>query len=344
MKRRCTDGGEESKKLSYLRATWSAYTRSRSISRGKGIALTPPNPRRNAAETDLPAIEGAERRARVQPGVKYDAANALARSRGLTLRYDVSSGGFSTVGGNVATKAGGLSGASSTGPSMTRSCMSGSSIPATDWSTQPRALLDHADPSSIAAHLMAGSAGTLGILSAIEMNLVPVPERRALCIAFFTDLRAAVRIAPQIAALKPPSCEALDATCTALPGEIERARDTLRELIRRTSLSLRVVVDEERMEKVWEVRKSLLTRIERMREDREHRYISFVDDMAVPLPNLPAFIEALRVVMYGRICEAWVEKPRTRDSRAVLRYPPLVRRHSHGGTRRGEKPRRLPSA
>jgi FAD/FMN-containing dehydrogenase len=310
--------------------------------------------------------------ARVQPGVKYDAVNAFARGRGLALRYDVSSGGFSTVGGNVATKAGGLRsvkyGTVDDALSHVRFVDTAhgvidtaAGIPAgleralldlrarllrdaealsvldrkrgvkSSSGYNLRALLDRPDPPSMAAHLMVGSAGTLGVFTELGMNLVPVPVKRSLSVAFFTDLFAAVRVAPQIAALKPSSCEVLDATCTALLGEIEpvpeeagasllvefdeeigRAQKMLGEVLRDKAFAFGVTEEEERMERIWEVRKSLLTRIKRLHEDREHRYISFVDDMAVPLPEMTGFIaevervfseEEMKVVIYGHICE-----------------------------------------
>jgi D-lactate dehydrogenase len=94
--------------------------------------------------------------------------------------------------------------------------------------------------------------------------------------------------------------------------EIEGARDALGELLREGALSCLVLEEEERVERVWEVRKSLLTRIKRLHEDQGHRFISFVDDMAVPLHTLHDFVtavervfseEGMSVVMYGHICE-----------------------------------------
>jgi FAD/FMN-containing dehydrogenase len=71
-------------------------------------------------------------------------------------------------------------------------------------------------------------------------------------------------------------------------------------------------LDEQTAEAAWEVRWSMLTAIRREHEGDDRRYLSFVDDLAVPLARLPAFLEAvlqvfreegLRTVVYGHLGE-----------------------------------------
>jgi FAD/FMN-containing dehydrogenase len=65
-------------------------------------------------------------------------------------------------------------------------------------------------------------------------------------------------------------------------------------------------------EAVWKIRWTMLSRIRRVHEDGNHRFISFVDDLAVPAAQLPRFArevcrifdaEDLLTIIYGHIGE-----------------------------------------
>jgi glycolate oxidase len=358
--------------------------------------------------TDMRSITQEENAlVRAGPGTVYDTLNAAVSESGLSLRYDVSSGGFSTVGGNLATRAGGLRsikygtvddalvsvrfvdtihGVVDTSRGIPGELELGiralkARILNDEKAVQElerrrglksssgynlRALIDHQEPAAIAAHLMAGSVGTLGVFTDIRMKLVPTPEQRLLCAAFFHDVTDAVDAVQRIVDLGPSACEALDALGTRMIGEsielppdagcvllvelddgLPRSRKPLEEILEAFALSRTFISDSRHAERVWGIRWSMLTRIRRMNEDRDHRYISFVDDMAVPLPHLKQFIveirkifreEGVSAVMYGHIGEGnlhirpLIEREGWRDR--VLRiaercFDVLM---SHGGT------------
>src|SRR5208283_3349774 len=54
-----------------------------------------------------------------------------------------------------------------------------------------RSLIQYQEPSEIVTHLMAGSVGTLGVFSEVELEAVPVPESHMLYIVFFRSLKEA---------------------------------------------------------------------------------------------------------------------------------------------------------
>ncbi len=93
---------------------------------------------------------------------------------------------------------------------------------------------------------------------------------------------------------------------------VEENQDRLFELLKKNALSFHPTGDSEEAERIWNIRWTMLTRIKKNYEDTEHRFISFVDDMAVPPRNLVPFIsdmykifneENMRVIVYGHIGE-----------------------------------------
>jgi FAD/FMN-containing dehydrogenase len=314
-------------------------------------------------------------RVRVQPGVVYRDLNRMVQQRGVTLRYDVSSGGFSTVGGNVATKAGGLrsikyGNADGSLAGVRLLCPAHGTVDTTHGLPSPlkdavlslrdriredgetsarlkmrrdlksssgynlRAIIDHEDPAEITAHLMAGSVGTLGLFSELTMKLVPIPAYRLFFLAFFGSIpEAAAAAIDHIAPLRPSALEMVDAFGTDLidelgvvgvpPGTgatllvefddpISGGVCAAEKILARHARLHQRVQDEDAVERIWTIRWTMLTRIKRMHEDDAHRYLSFVDDMAVPPRRLVSFVteilevvheERLPTVIFGHIGE-----------------------------------------
>ena len=317
-------------------------------------------------------LEG--RRARVGPGTVYSRLNRQVFGRGLSLRYDVSSGGFSTVGGNVATRAGGLRSirygtvdralagvrfldpvhglvdtAEGLPPALAREVRSLrgellADTEAVDFLERRRglksssgynlyALLDHRDPAGMVAHLMTGSVGTLGLFTSLDMDLVDLQKKRSLYVAFFETTVHAAEAALDIAASGPSALEHMDRfgvglirrqsdlpvpekAGSVLLVELEsdpggRKHGELGRILDDRALSHRRI-DGGEAERLWKMRWTMLTRIKKTWEDADHRFISFVDDLAVPPPVLPSFIrdidrvlsrEELLTVIYGHIGE-----------------------------------------
>ena len=78
------------------------------------------------------------------------------------------------------------------------------------------------------AHLLVGSEGTLGISTAIEIKLSPLPKaQKLLGVCHFPTFRAAMEAARHIVALKPTSVELVDETMIALARDIAMFVPTL---------------------------------------------------------------------------------------------------------------------
>ena len=152
----------------------------------------------------------------MQPGVVTHAFREFASARGLRYPPDPSSEAGSTLGGNVATNAGG---ASAFKYGVTR-----------DFVTRLRAVTGRGEVIEAArpadgpvVDALVGSEGTLGIVTQIEVRLIPLPSARAVRAAAFEAPAAALRVVPKLleAGLVPAKLEFLDAQTIQA---IERAR------------------------------------------------------------------------------------------------------------------------
>lgn len=132
----------------------------------------------------------------VEPGVNLGELKRLLADRGLLFPPDPTSENECTVGGAAATNA--------SGP---RSYRYG---PARPWITSIRAVLGTGEAVAIARNrttknttgyfgfqnpidLLIGSEGTLGVVTELTLDLVPLPARFFAALAFFRDLPAALR-------------------------------------------------------------------------------------------------------------------------------------------------------
>ena len=93
------------------------------------------------------------------------------------------------------------------------------------------ALVPSDDPINL-AHLLVGSEGTLGISTAIEIRLSPLPKAtKILGACHFPTFRAAMEAAQHIVALKPTSVELVDATMIGLARRIDMFVPTLEAFV-----------------------------------------------------------------------------------------------------------------
>lgn len=162
------------------------------------------------------SLDTANRRARVQPGViNLDVSRVTARD-GLFYAPDPSSQKISTVGGNVGTNAGGPH------------CLS---YGTTTNHVLGLEFVDHRgevvtvsqdDAGYDLTGLLVGSEGTLGIVTAIDVRLMKLPEAVRVCVATFADVESASEAVSQIigAGIVPTALEIMDKVIT---GAVEAA-------------------------------------------------------------------------------------------------------------------------
>ena len=181
------------------------------------------------------------------------------------------------------------------------------------------------------AHLLVGSEGTLAYSTAIELQLSPVLGRRALGVCHFGSFHAAMDAAQHIVGLKPIAVELVDDTMLGLAAEIPMFHATLDAMLngkpaaillvefdsgeeenrRRMAQLVQMmgdlgmdfrndganrggvveVYDPALQNAITELRKSGLNIMMSMKDQRKP--ISFVEDCAVPLPNLAEYTAKL---------------------------------------------------
>jgi glycolate oxidase len=150
------------------------------------------------------------RRARVQPGlINADLSHAIMQ-HGVFYAPDPSSQKISTIGGNVGTNAGGphcLSYGTTTNHVLGVEFIDGAGV-------IHRTSLD--DPGYDLTGLLVGSEGTLGVVTAVDVRLLALPESVRVCVAAFGDVDAASEAVSAIigAGIVPTALELMDRTIT----------------------------------------------------------------------------------------------------------------------------------
>lgn len=156
------------------------------------------------------SIDSVDGTAEVEAGVVTADLDRAARARGLIYAPDPGSVGISTIGGNIATNAGGLRGAKY---GVTRDAVLWVDVVLADG-----ALVRLGRPTIKGvvgfdlAGLLVGSEGGLGIVVAAGVRLLPAPRRVATASAFFATLEDAASAVAAIATsgARPAVLEILD--------------------------------------------------------------------------------------------------------------------------------------
>ena len=157
-------------------------------------------------------VNAADRLAVVQPGVITADLRAAARDAGLFYPPDPGSVAFSTVGGNVATNAGGMC---CVKYGVTGDFVMGMEVVLADgrvMRTGRRTVKGVAGYDL--THLFVGSEGTLGVITEVTLRLVPEPLPAHTVVASFTSLADAGAVVSEVvrAGLTPSLLEILDRT------------------------------------------------------------------------------------------------------------------------------------
>ncbi len=175
------------------------------------------------------------------------------------------------------------------------------------------------------AHLMCGSEGTLAVMTAITLKLEPLPAHTTLALAHFESVSAALEAIPAILETHPAAVELVDnllltlaeqapgyrqqwqrfvrgrPTCLLIieyagdaPGALEAQRAQLARHLARQGVPVTAwssATTPEEQAAVWQVRKVGLGLLMSLRGD--HKPIPAIEDAAVPVEHLPAYIEQL---------------------------------------------------
>jgi glycolate oxidase len=245
-----------------------------------------------------------ERTALVEPGLTNFALDAAARRHGLRYAPDPSSRRVSMIGGNVATNAGGLH---CLAHGVTTDHVRGLEIVLADGSV---AWLDELDALDLRA-LVVGSEGTLAVVTAALVSLLPLPEVTGMVVCGFPRLESAGAVAEAIvrAGLPASALEYIDETMLGVisamsPGllpsgveaalivEVETLSETLEDslatieaLVRDAEGDARRAVTAAEQTAIWEARRTSGGAVGLIHPD------SYTHDFAVPRDRI---VEALR--------------------------------------------------
>lgn len=164
--------------------------------------------------TAVTHVDPVSRLARIEAGATGPQVQAQLAAHGFSLRHYPQSWEHSTVGGWVVTRAGGHY---ATGRTHFEDLVAGVEMvsPAGEYQTR---VLPGSGAGPCPVRLVAGSEGTLGVVTAAHVRVQTTPAYRSQASVFFTDFDSACAVARQIAQLGlwPTNLRLLDANEAAL--------------------------------------------------------------------------------------------------------------------------------
>ncbi|WAL41271.1 FAD-binding protein [Brevibacterium sp. BRM-1] len=158
-------------------------------------------------------VDPVERLARVQPGVVNDDLRARVAADGLWYPPDPASAPWSSIGGNVATNAGGLC--------CVKYGVTGQYVVSLEVVNGRGELVrvGRRTAKDVAGYdlrgLFVGSEGTLGIITEVTVSLLPLPRESRAVVGYFPDLVSAGRAVAAVteAGIIPAALELVDSYC-----------------------------------------------------------------------------------------------------------------------------------
>jgi glycolate oxidase len=252
----------------------------------------------------------------VQPGVVYaDLENAIA-PYGFFFPPDPASGKACTLGGNVATNAGGIRGAKY---GVTRDYVLGLEVVLPDGRVMHTGTACMKSSSGYdLTRLFVGSEGTLGIITEIILKISPKPLSHKTALGMFPSLRDAgqavsdimhsgiipsvleimdansIRVLREIASFPLPDAAAVILTetdgYTSEETEYQMAR--ILEAFRKNGVTeIQEAASAEEAEKLWKLRKSVGSAAAKLRTN------NISEDVAIPISRLPELLAGISAIV-----------------------------------------------
>jgi glycolate oxidase len=237
-----------------------------------------------------------------EPGVVTADLDRAAAAHGLRYAPDPASLEISTIGGNIATNAGGLRCAKY---GVTRDSVLGLDVVLAGGT---RIATGRATLKGVAGYdltgLFVGSEGTLGVVVAATLRLRILPEPTATIAAFYPDIEtaAAASVALAAARIQPVLAELLDSATLEALGSAEQGAllivqtdggpdeaDRATRVLGRTATTLRATTDPAETATLLAARRGALPAIERLGR-------ALIEDIAVPRSRM-----AEAILQIGRI-------------------------------------------
>ncbi len=257
-------------------------------------------------------IDTEDRIAYVQPGVITADMQEKAERCGLYYPPEPASAKFSTIGGNIAESAGGL-GCVKYG--LTKDFIAGLVFVIPDGTIVRTGVYSDTPSPMDAGAIMAGSEGTLGIVTEAALRLIPLPESRLTMLAIFRSLVDAANASNAVltSGVGPAVLEFMDGKCidtvreyVSLPipdtagaaliveldgtkEEIESGRHTLVAALGSADpIEYRSAETPGERTELWKLRKSLSPAIAKIAP------LKFNEDVSVPIGKIPELCAAVQ--------------------------------------------------
>ena len=256
-----------------------------------------------------------DRLAVVQPGVVYaDLQKALA-AEGFFFPPDPASGQMCTLGGNVATNAGGLMAAKY---GVTRDYILGLEVVLPDGEVMRTGTKTIKSSSGFdLTRLMVGSEGTLGIVTEITLKISPLPEKKTTAMATFDRLEDAGQAVTELmhSGVIPAVLELLDDRTIELLREhtdldippvqaillVEThghtAEDVRYQMEKAAAVfkscgagDISIAGSEEEAEEFWQARKSLGGMVGRISPSK------YAEDLTVPMSKITDYLKGVKEI------------------------------------------------
>lgn len=168
------------------------------------------------------------------------------------------------------------------------------------------------------ATLLAGSEGTLGIMTRLELRLVPLPAATRLGVLAFTDIHQACDAASEILEYQPSAIELLPGSLIRLARSIPAYAHQLgfvqgdpeallliefsgengarlENQLRKISADIQIAVTPQEQQQVWNIRKMGLGILNSRPGDAKP--LAFIEDLAVPVEKLGYFTREMARIL-----------------------------------------------
>ncbi len=179
-------------------------------------------------------------------------------------------------------------------------------------------------------YLVAGSEGTLGLVTAAKLKLVEIPKQRALIAVHYPDFISALKDAENLIRFKPLAIEVLDEKvqqaahslaewqstadilqakpeniisnfaefCAVSVAELEAQLAAVTTELERQAANYVVIRDNQQINRMWAIRSLAVGLVGRLPGKRKP--MAFVEDAIVPPENLAAFVGELQQELDSR--------------------------------------------
>lgn len=254
----------------------------------------------------------------VEPGVVQERLNLALKPLGFFFPPDPGSSAFCTIGGMISCNSSGMR---SVKYGTTRAYVLDLEVVLADGRvihTGSKVLKSSACYDL--TRLFAGAEGTLGVITAAALRVVPLPQARRLVAASFDGAEAAGHAVVDVFSrgITPSACEILDGTTiqvlrrcdatVALPERgdvilfevdgtersVDEASREIAEACAPAALAVRIASGQEEMDSIWAARRLVGAAVSRLDPGKTRIYAG--EDVGVPIRQIPALIRRVQQI------------------------------------------------